>query len=281
MRTSVLTVLAGMTLTATMAYADNDQLRVCVQRDGDVRLLLPGRSCRSDEFTLPLNFRGPQGPKGDTGPQGPAGPKGAVGPQGPQGVAGPQGPKGVAGPQGPQGVPGAKGPAGVAGAPGAAGALGPIGPAGLAAPLVVDANGTEIGVATDPYGGAVMRRAGLDAVTLWMSTTGGARSEGEALDFYYTTPDCSGTRYISTAFSSGFSHAGFVHNGVLFYTRTPDPMGTVQVPLLSYEHYNAHEDAMQPGVCSGLDAGTTASVGVAIAVNDPALANMALPLRIK
>jgi hypothetical protein len=114
-----------------------------------------------------------------------------------------------------------------------------------------------------------------------MSTTGGARSEEDPIDFYYATPDCSGPRYVTTAFASGFSHAGFVHNRVLFYTRTPDPLGTVQAPVGSYEHYNAHEDAMQPGVCNQLADGTTASVGLAITVNDPALANMALPLRIK
>jgi hypothetical protein len=255
MRTIVLTVLAGMTLTASVAYADTDQLLVCVQRDGGVRLLQPGRSCRHDEYMLRLNLRGPQGPKGDVGLQGPAGPKGAVGAQGP------------VGPQGPQGIPGPAGPA--------------AGLADFPLPLVVDANGIEIGVATDPYSGAVMHRVGADAVTLWMSTTGGARSEDEGIDFYYSTADCSGPRYLTTAFASGLSHAGFVHNGVLFYTRTPDPLGTVQVPVGSYEHYNAHEDAMQPGVCSELPAGTTASVGPAIAVNDPALAQMALPLRLK
>ena len=73
MRRIVLTVLAGMTLTASAAYADTDQLLVCVQRNGDVRLLLPGRSCRHDESLLRLNVRGPQGPKGDVGPQGPKG----------------------------------------------------------------------------------------------------------------------------------------------------------------------------------------------------------------
>jgi collagen triple helix repeat protein len=287
MRTIVLTVFAGTFLTATMAYADVDQLRLCIQRDGDVRLLLPGSSCRTNELTIPLNIRGPQGPKGDQGPQGPDGAKGAAGLQGKDGAAGPQGPQGAAGLQGkdgaagPQGPQGPAGPQGPQGPQGPAGPTGPTGPAGYGAALVVDANGTEIGVATDPYSGAVMHRVGDDAVTLWMSTTGGARSEEDPIDFYYATPDCSGPRYVTTAFASGFSHAGYVHNGVLFYTRTPDPLGTVQAPVGSYEHYNAHEDAMQPGVCNQLADGTTASVGLAITVNDPALANMALPLRIK
>jgi hypothetical protein len=56
---------------------------------------------------------------------------------------------------------------------------------------------------------------------------------------------------------------------------------TVAEAISSYETFNAHEDARQPGVCAQLAEGTTASVGPAIAVNDPVLANMALPLRIR
>ena len=216
MRTIVLTVLAGMTLTATMAYADSDQLRVCVQRDGDVRLLLPGRSCRFDEFTLPLNVRGPQGPKGDAGPQGPKGAGGQQGPAGPQGVAGP---RGLIGPQGPQGIPG---PAG--------------NPAEFPLPLVIDANGIEIGVATDPLNGWVMRRVGSDVVG-FAASPNGPWSELEPIEFFYTTTDCSGPRYLDTWYAGGLAYVAHIHNRVLFYTKTLDPYGLVQLPVGSSERF--------------------------------------------
>src|SRR5262249_19688900 len=99
-------LLAFFTLTATAAYADTDQIRVCITREGDVRPLLPGRSCRAHEFALTLNLRGPEGPKGDKGD---TGAQGAPGPTGPQGPAGPQGVAGPTGPTGPQGEPGSSG----------------------------------------------------------------------------------------------------------------------------------------------------------------------------
>lgn len=52
------------------------------------------------------NFKGEQGPKGDTGEQGP---KGDAGEQGPKGDTGEQGPKGDAGPAGADGVDGVDG----------------------------------------------------------------------------------------------------------------------------------------------------------------------------
>lgn len=78
-------------------------------------------SVTSTTFTLSdsvANFRGPQGPQGESivGPQGEPGPKGEsiVGPQGPQGIPGPQGESivGPEGPRGPQGIPGIQGETG-------------------------------------------------------------------------------------------------------------------------------------------------------------------------
>src|SRR5262245_29374875 len=143
MCTARMVLLAFFTLAATAAYAETDQIRVCINREGDVRLLLPGRSCRAHEFPLTLNLRGPQGPKGDTGATGATG---AQGPTGPQGPAGPQGVAGPTGPTGPQGEPGA------------------IGSSDSRSAIIVDAMNTEVGVATDPFSGLVMRRLGADTV---------------------------------------------------------------------------------------------------------------------
>jgi hypothetical protein len=252
-----------MTLTASAAYADTDQLLVCVQRNGDVRLLLPGRSCRHDESLLRLNVRGPQGPKGDVGPQGP---KGVVGPQGPAGAQGVAGPQGAVGPQGPQGIPG---PAGA----GADLADFPL-------PLVVDANGTEIGVATDPVNGGVMRRLGADVVG-FAASANGPWSELETIEFLHTSDDCSGPRYLDTWFAGGLAYVAHIHNGVIFYTRTLDPFGLVQLQVGSSERFAPGENATQPGVCTVLAPGTMRSAGPLETVNDPAISGMRAPLHIK
>src|SRR6267143_813404 len=263
MRMTLLTVLAGITLTATIASADTDHLRVCVQRDGDVRLLLPGKACRANEVLLVWNLRGPQGPKGDTGPQGPTGAQGAPGSQGPQGPAGPQGLQGTQGLQGPQGV---------------AGPAGPVDASSLYTLPVVDALGTEIGVATDPFSGIVMRRANLDTVIFFASPNG---PYGGPIDFYHMAPDCSDSRYLPTSFARGLAYYAQVHKGVMFYTKTLDPDGTVQVPIGAVEHVGENDDATQPGVCTPSVGSSTASLGPAEAVADPVIAGLTPPLRVK
>lgn len=94
-------------------------IRACVDRDGDLRLIGPGESCRRHE-TL-VNLRGPAGPAGPQGPVGPAGPAGAVGPAGPQGSKGDTGDKGDKGDKGDPGsdAPGVAGGADRGPAPGA------------------------------------------------------------------------------------------------------------------------------------------------------------------
>ena len=57
-----------------------DQIRVCVNPAGQVRLAAPDGSCRSQEYALVWNRGGLPGP---AGPQGPEGPQGAQGPEGP------------------------------------------------------------------------------------------------------------------------------------------------------------------------------------------------------
>jgi hypothetical protein len=256
-------LLAFFTFTATAAYADTDQIRVCVDRDGDVRLVLPGKSCRATEFPVTLNLRGPQGPKGDkgdTGPKGATGAQGVAGPQGATGAQGPTGPRGAEGPQGPQGVPGA------------------TGSWNTTYPIVVDANNTEVGVATDPFSGIVMRRVGADTVIFFASPAG---PDGGVMEFFHTTPDCTGDRYVRTAFQRGLAFFAQVHLGTIFYTTTVDPGGALQVPVGSIERFQANEDATQPGLCVPVEPGTVDSLGVVTTVSDPVIAGLTPPLRIK
>jgi hypothetical protein len=101
-----------------------------------------------------------------------------------------------------------------------------------------------------------------------------------SLDFYHSKPDCSDARYLMIGGGSGFVYFAYVHQGAVFYTKTADPSGSVQVPVLAVEHFEPNDDAMVPGACKPFDAGLW-SLGVVTAVSDPALANLTLPLRIK
>lgn len=245
MRSHVIAVTAAcLVSSATTARAQQplqlDEIRLCVKADGGggVRLLL-GNTCGPNETLVVINLRGPQGPKGDTGPQGPEGP------QGPQGPAGPPGSS--VNPQSPL-------------------------------PLVVDAQGSEIGMATDPFSGVVLRRAGEDLVIFFASPNGPAKGP---IEFYHTDANCQSERYMSTSYARGFTPFALVHKGVVFYTKALDPDGTVQVPVLSYERFEADQDATQPGTCLPWAGLPTLSLGVVTAVSDPVLATPALPYRIK
>jgi hypothetical protein len=239
-----------------------ETIRTCVDvRNGDIRLLFPGRHCGQHERVVEWNLQGQRGPEGPKGPQGP---------QGPQGVTGPQG---VQGPQGLQGVKGDKGDPG------------PSGPSqgsyvGETALLLVDQNNQEVGVATDPFSGIVARKVGEDYVVFFASPNG---PDETALDFYHATPDCSGPRYLPISGGRGFAYYAQVHHGAVFFTKTPatDATGApASVNVQSFEHFEAGQDATAPGVCSPWDAAGM-SVGVVTAVSDPVLATLALPLRIK
>lgn len=261
-----ITMAACVVLTFCAASsARAETIRTCVDvRNGDIRLLLPGRSCGQHERLVEWNLRGPRGPEGPKGPQGPAGP---------------QGPKGLTGSQGPQGLQGLKGD------PGAKGDPGPSGSSqgsyvGETALLLVDQNNQEVGVATDPFSGIVARKVGQDYVVFFASPSG---PDETALDFYHTSLDCSGPRYLSISGGRGFAYYAQVHHGAVFFTKTPatDALGApTAVDVHSFEHFEAGQDAMAPGVCSPWDAAGM-SVGVVTAVSDPVLATLSLPLRIK
>jgi hypothetical protein len=117
-----------------------------------------------------------------------------------------------------------------------------------------------------------------DDVIVFFASLGGPTAG--PIDFYHSTPDCSDNRYIPISGGAGFSYFATVRGGTAFYTKTMDPAGTLQVPVLSYEHLDASDDATLPGVCMPYDVGN-ASLGVLTMASDPTLANLALPLRLK
>ena len=100
------------------------------------------------------------------------------------------------------------------------------------------------------------------------------------MDFYHATSDCSDSRHLQIMGGVGFAYFASVRGGMAFYTKTLDPTGTLQIPIMAYEHFEPGEDATQPGVCLPI-AGGAASLGVVTMTTDPVLTNLALPLRFK
>ena len=68
-RTAILSVLILLSLSC-LASAQADTINGCVASNGNLRILLPGDTCRNNEFAISWNSAGAQGP---AGPQGPAG----------------------------------------------------------------------------------------------------------------------------------------------------------------------------------------------------------------
>lgn len=283
----LLTALGVLSIAGTAA-ADSERIHVCLNmKTGEFRLLA-GRSCPANTRLVAwhVNLPAPLATGGTQGPAGPAGPMGPAGPQGPAGPAGPQGPRGLQGVNGSQGVAGPQGPAGprgVAGPQGARGEVGAMGPAGPAGSngndmmTVVDQLGQEVGLATDPYSGLVLRRVGADAIVFLASPSGPSAGP---IDFYHSTADCSDSRYIPIASGTGFAYFATVRGDTAFYTKAVDPTGTSQVRILAYEHFEAGENALQQGVCTPYDVGS-ASLGVLTTASDPLLGQLALPLHLK
>jgi hypothetical protein len=175
---------------------------------------------------LEIAFSGVQGPAGPAGPQGltgatgPQGNAGAAGADGPQGLAGPAGTTGATGPQGtpgptgatgaagPQGLMGLSGPQGPAGATGAAG---PQGPAGSGAVQVYDSTNAVVGslVSQDQILLNVPR-----GVMLSFNSSGFQSNDSSLVNFYHSTADCSGTRYMD---NTAVPANSFLVGGVLYY----------------------------------------------------------------
>jgi hypothetical protein len=268
-----ITMAACIVLTFCAASARAETIRTCVDvRDGEIRLLFAGGHCRQHERLVEWNLQGPRGPEG---PKGQQGPQGLQGLQGLQGPLGPQGAQGAQGNQGPQGLQGVKGDTGAKGDPGSLGSY-----VGETALLLVDQNNQEVGVPTDPYSGIVLRKVGQDHVVFFASP--GGPDEG-TIDFFHTTADCSGDRYLGISGGRGFAYYALIHRGAVFFTKTPatDPLGVpAAVDVHSFERVEAGQDAMAPGSCNPY-VQDGANVGVVTAVSDSVLASLALPLRIK
>jgi hypothetical protein len=70
-----LIVILGMLVTATVAYAGGGggSIMACVNPAGQIRIIGPGDSCRTQETYLEWNILGLPGPEGPEGPPGPPG----------------------------------------------------------------------------------------------------------------------------------------------------------------------------------------------------------------
>jgi len=119
----------GVAATAGIAAATgsgSDTINGCVGKTtGALRVVESGQKCRTSEYGIEWNERGPQGRRGPTGATGATGPAGAAGAGGATGSTGPQGA------QGNEGAPGAPGANGATGPTGTTGATGATGPAGI------------------------------------------------------------------------------------------------------------------------------------------------------
>jgi Collagen triple helix repeat (20 copies) len=117
----VLVSVGAAVATAAIPGADGT-IRACFEKkEGDLKVIDEGKSCKRGENLLVWNQTGPRGIQGVAGPQGPQGPQGPVGATGAQGAMGATGPQGESGPAGPQGATGPQGPAGPSGAGGGTG----------------------------------------------------------------------------------------------------------------------------------------------------------------
>ena len=222
-------VLLGAT---TTVHAEPDRVRACVNpKNGEIHVVA-GSSCPANQVLISWYREWPFGHDNDS--------KGKVGPKGPAGPPGPAGPRGLTGATGPQGVPGTpgkQGPAGPAGPPG------PSGSGSGSNPLtVVDQNGTEVGVATDPFGGLLLRRVGNDAIVFWATSDGPTRDD---VTFFHAKGDCSDDRYIRIPGGAGFAYYAEVRDGAAFYTKTQDPLGLIQIAIQASESFGPNDDATQ------------------------------------
>jgi hypothetical protein len=140
---------------------------------------------------------------------------------------------------------------------------------------VTDQHNQEVGIATDPFGGLVLRQVGGDNVMFQASPTG---PNTGPIDFYHLAVDCTDSRYLPISGGAGFAYFAQVHQGAVFYTKTQDPTMT-PVAYHAYEHFTATQDATVPGVCLPFEG--SLALGVVTTGSDPALAALTLPLRLR
>jgi hypothetical protein len=104
----VVVVVAATGVAAAFASIESSGgvIHGCYLSNGNLRVVDPPSTCKSNETSLDWNTQGAVGPTGPTGPKGDTGAAGPTGATGPTGLQGPPGPKGDTGPTGPQGPPG-------------------------------------------------------------------------------------------------------------------------------------------------------------------------------
>jgi hypothetical protein len=92
--------MTGGAVAATGGFSSGGTLKACVNSEGALRLLKPGKKCAKGQSAVAWNQAGPAGA---TGAKGEAGATGATGTQGATGPAGPTGSKGGMGSTGAEG----------------------------------------------------------------------------------------------------------------------------------------------------------------------------------
>lgn len=145
---------------------------------------------------------------------------------------------------------------------------------------MVDNNGLSVGTLVDTWNDFIVRQVGPDRLLL--QATGIGIVQSAAVSFYHTTPDCSGTRYITNNNGAGLVYWGLVRGAQVVYSRIVDPGWEVALVAKSTENMTPGQDLTQPGSCSPQPSSTTTqSMGAAIVVSDPDLAVLATPLRLQ
>ena len=152
-----------------------------------------------------------------------------------------------------------------------------MGPAGPGMLTVVDANGVEVGTAIDPFGGTIARKVGDDWVTFQTTSDGLTASP---INFFHTTPDCTGPRYFTTTGGVGFAYLAVVRGSWAFYTKVADPTFTHVDSIQSFESIAPDQDPLLPGTCVAWQGGMR-SVGEVTATQDAALGALVAPFRIR
>jgi hypothetical protein len=77
--------MSGGAVAATGGFSSGGKLRACVNGEGGLRLLKPGKHCTRSQQAIAWNQEGPAGARGAIGSPGAAGPKGVEGPKGESG----------------------------------------------------------------------------------------------------------------------------------------------------------------------------------------------------
>jgi hypothetical protein len=138
--------------------------------------------------------------------------------------------------------------------------------------FLVDSLEQPVGTVVDPSPGTIVRRVGTDLLTMSASRNGFTLS---AINFYHTSPDCSGPRYLlDSSTGAEFVYAAQVRETTLFFTRTH-----ATIAVGSRETLGAAQDPEAMGSCVRYAA--MMSVGPAVALTDTALGNLVPPFHIK